>query len=80
MNINNTNRQHNVPMLNQQPEEKKCHGNRKDQHFRKKCRARGMKPKQIEKKLARRKQIQNKKNSSKTDAKHSNDTTMKASL
>ena len=27
---------------------KKCHGNRRDQRFRRKCRASGMKPKTIE--------------------------------
>jgi hypothetical protein len=30
---------------------RKCHGNRKVQRFRKKCRARGMKPRNIEKKV-----------------------------
>ncbi|CAF1293737.1 unnamed protein product [Adineta ricciae] len=45
---------------NQQQEEqrkKKCHGNRKDQRFRKKCRARQMKPETIEKLLKNRKQF-----------------------
>ncbi|CAF4502179.1 unnamed protein product [Rotaria magnacalcarata] len=33
---------------------RKCHGNRKVQRFRKKCRARGMKPRNIEKKIKQR--------------------------
>ncbi|CAF4563699.1 unnamed protein product, partial [Rotaria magnacalcarata] len=33
---------------------KKCHGNRKVQRFRKKCRARGMKPNNIERKIKKR--------------------------
>ncbi|CAF3467602.1 unnamed protein product [Rotaria socialis] len=33
---------------------KKCHGNRKVQRFRKKCRARGMKPHNIERKIKKR--------------------------
>lgn len=36
---------------------KRCHGNRKDQRFRKRCRARGMKEKKIEKLLMKRKKI-----------------------
>ncbi|CAF2788571.1 unnamed protein product [Rotaria sp. Silwood2] len=44
---------------NQGQGRKKCHGNRKDQRFRKKCRARGMKLDQIEKLLQRHKRIQN---------------------
>ena len=46
---------------------KKCHGNRKDQRFRKKYRAQGMKPENIEKKLARRKQIEKIKTSTKNN-------------
>jgi DNA-binding transcriptional MerR regulator len=38
---------------------KKCHGNRKDQCFRKKCRARGMNPRQIERLLKKQKQMKN---------------------
>ncbi|CAF4365087.1 unnamed protein product, partial [Rotaria magnacalcarata] len=33
---------------------RKCHGNRKVQRFRKKCRARGMKPHNIERKIKKR--------------------------
>ena len=36
---------------------KKCHGNRRDQRFRKRCRARKMKPSTITKLLQRRKRI-----------------------
>ena len=46
-------------MNQQQTRKKKCHGNRRDQRFRKKCRTRQMKPETIEKLLRRRKQIQN---------------------
>ena len=46
---------------NQQLQRKQCHGNRKDQRFRKKYRAQGMKSENIEKKLARGKQIEMKK-------------------
>jgi len=49
----------NDSMKQQQTIKKKCHGNRRDQRFRKKCRARQMKPETIEKLLRRRKQIQN---------------------
>ncbi|CAF4809226.1 unnamed protein product, partial [Rotaria socialis] len=37
-------RQDNVLNLNQQAPRKKCHGNRRDQRFRRKCRAEKMKP------------------------------------
>lgn len=43
----------------QQRRKKKGHGNRRNQRFRRKCRARGMKPKTIEKLMKRRKQINN---------------------
>ncbi|CAM4986257.1 unnamed protein product [Rotaria socialis] len=33
---------------------RKCHGNRKVQRFRKKCRAQGMKPQNIERKIKKR--------------------------
>ena len=36
---------------------KQCHGNRKDQRFRNKCRARGMKSAKIKKLLEKRKQV-----------------------
>ena len=63
MNINNINIQDEHQPLRQQQQQprKRCHGNRKDQRFRKKCRARGMKPKKIEKLLNKRKK-NNKKN------------------
>lgn len=38
-----------------QIKKKKCHGNRKDQRFRRKCRAKGMKSRKIERLLHRRK-------------------------
>jgi len=79
MNVNVTNRQDNVPMPNQRPEGKKCHGNRRDQRFRKKWRARKLKPAKIEKKLIRRKQIQNKKSSTTNNVNNANDNTMEIS-
>ncbi|CAF1411371.1 unnamed protein product [Rotaria sordida] len=54
-NINSTNDQQ-VPTNVQR---KKCHGNRRDQRFRRKCRVKGMKPKIIEKLLMKRKQVEN---------------------
>ncbi|CAF1431427.1 unnamed protein product [Rotaria sordida] len=39
--------------------QKKCHGNRRNQRFRKKCRAKGMKSKIIEKLLMKRNQAEN---------------------
>ncbi|CAF4384041.1 unnamed protein product, partial [Adineta steineri] len=75
-NINNMNRQDNVPISNQQPQRKKCHGNRQDQRFRRKCRAQGMNATLIEKKLARRKQIQNKKTSTKNNVTNTSNNTV----
>ncbi|CAF4964931.1 unnamed protein product [Rotaria sp. Silwood1] len=46
---------------NQGQRRKKRHGNRKDQRFRKKCRAKGMKPEKIEELLQRNKEIPKKK-------------------
>lgn len=45
----------------QQQARKKCHGNRKDQRFRRKCRARGIKPAIIKKLLNKRRHNKNKK-------------------
>ncbi|CAF3586434.1 unnamed protein product, partial [Adineta steineri] len=70
------NRQDNVPISNQQPQRKKCHGNRQDQRFRRKCRAQGMNATLIEKKLARRKQIQNKKTSTKNNVTNTSNNTV----
>ena len=50
MNTNQINRQQpSVP--------KRCHGNRSNQRFRRKCRAKGMKPAKIEKLLQHRNQL-----------------------
>ncbi|CAF4696475.1 unnamed protein product, partial [Rotaria sp. Silwood2] len=46
---------------NQGQRRKKCHGNRKDQRFRNKCRAKGMKQEKIEELLQRNKEIRKKK-------------------
>lgn len=47
-----------------QPEQRKrCHGNRKDQRFRRRCRARSMKEKKIKKLLMKRKKIRHQRHS-----------------
>ncbi|CAF4570229.1 unnamed protein product, partial [Rotaria socialis] len=59
-NINNMDRQDNVLNLNQQAPRKKCHGNRRDQRFRRKCRAEKMKPAKIKKLIKKRNRFQKK--------------------
>ena len=50
MNVDDVNRLGGRPHSNeQQQQEKKCRGNRRDQRFRRKCRAQGMRPGKIEK-------------------------------
>ncbi|CAM4846162.1 unnamed protein product [Rotaria magnacalcarata] len=51
----------NILLVQSQIKKKKCHGNREDQRFRRKCRAKGMKSRKIEKLLLRRKLIHHKK-------------------
>ncbi|CAF4454495.1 unnamed protein product, partial [Adineta steineri] len=46
-----------LQLVDQQRRTMKCHGNRRDQRFRKKCRQRGMKSAIIEQLLNERKQI-----------------------
>ncbi|CAF3468824.1 unnamed protein product [Rotaria socialis] len=53
-------RQYNVLNLNQQAPRKKCHGNRRDQRFRRKCRAEKMKPAKIKKIIKKRNRFQKK--------------------
>ncbi|CAF4172151.1 unnamed protein product [Rotaria sordida] len=53
-------RQDNVLNLNQQAPRKKCHGNRRDQRFRRKCRAEKMKPAKIKKLIEKRNRFQKK--------------------
>ena len=43
--------------MNNEIRKRKCHGNRKNQRFRKRCRARGMKPATIAKLLERRNRL-----------------------
>jgi len=50
----------NNQVLNEQAKKKKCYGNRRDQRFREKYRARGMKPALIEKLLNKQKKLNNK--------------------
>ena len=50
MDINDNNNQNQDKLPNQQPK-KTCHGNRRNQRFRRKCRQRGMTPSKIEKLL-----------------------------
>ena len=56
MDTNETNIQEDAKPRHQQ-QRKKCHGNRKDQRFRRKCRVRGMKSGKIKKLLEKRKKI-----------------------
>jgi hypothetical protein len=51
----------NVTTVQNQIKKKKCRGNLKDQRFRRKCRAKGMKSRKIEKLLCRRKILHEKK-------------------
>ncbi|CAF5216731.1 unnamed protein product, partial [Rotaria magnacalcarata] len=60
MDVNVTTVQNTLLVQNQR-KKKKCHGNRKDQRFRRKCRAKGMESRKIEKLLQRRKIIHHKK-------------------
>jgi hypothetical protein len=46
-----------VEVVVQPKKKKKCHGNRKDQRFRRKCRVRGMNPREIERLLKKQKQM-----------------------
>ena len=59
MDVNVTTIQNN-PLVQNQIKKKKCRGNRKDQRFRRKCRAEGIKSRKIEKILHRRKIIHHK--------------------
>ena len=61
MDTSDNNVRDNRQSLNQL-KKKMCHGNRRDQRFRRKCRARGMKPEEIAKLLNKHKQIEKKKN------------------
>lgn len=56
MDRSNINRQHDpsLPQQQQQQPRKKCHGNRRDQRFRRKCREEKMKPSEIKKLLKKR--------------------------
>lgn len=53
---------HGHPMSNQGQKKKKCHGNRRDQRFRKKCRKRGMDKEKTKRLLETKKKIHIKKN------------------
>ena len=59
METNNPNRQGNraLPHPNQPQQQKKSRGNRRNQRFRRQCRAQKMKPEEIEKRLRNRNQI-----------------------
>ncbi|CAF4078673.1 unnamed protein product, partial [Rotaria sordida] len=76
MNVNDMDRHDDVPILNQQPQpqQKKCHGNRRNQRFRRKCRAHKMKPSKMEKLIKKRNLIhkKNQKNNSIRRATNSN--------
>ena len=74
MDVNDTHIQVDLPLLDQQNKKKrKCHGNRRDQRFRKKCRARGMKSVKIEQLLNKHKQVEKKNNRSTDYVQHVTD-------
>ncbi|CAF5177972.1 unnamed protein product, partial [Rotaria magnacalcarata] len=61
MDVNNMDRQDNVAISIQEPlKEKKCHGNRRNQRFRRKCRAEKMNPAKIKKLVKKRNRFYNK--------------------
>ncbi|CAF1297315.1 unnamed protein product [Adineta steineri] len=66
MNTNDATIQDNCPLVDQQQQQqqriKKCHGNQRDQRFRKICRKRGMQQAKIEQLLNKKKQINNNQN------------------
>ena len=57
MNVDDTDGQATNPVPDQPLQRKKCHGNRRDQRFRRKCRAQKMKPSQIAKRIAKKKRF-----------------------
>ncbi|CAF5138119.1 unnamed protein product, partial [Rotaria sp. Silwood1] len=59
MNPNDTNTNNDQQQFPTNVRRKKCHGNRRNQRFRRKCRAKGMKPKTIEKLLMKRNKADN---------------------
>ena len=79
MNVNgttNTQRQdnNNISLPNQQVQQrKKCHGNRRDQRFRRKCRAQKMQPAKIEKLIKKRHRIQKKNQNNNSTGRTAND-------
>ena len=60
----------NEASVQKEPSERKCHGNRKDQRFRRKCRALGMKSNKIDKLLKKRKQANRQSNQAKVHGKN----------
>ena len=58
MDINGIHKQFDREVLNTRYR-KTCHGNRRNQRFRRRCRARRMKPAMIEKLLAKKNQVTN---------------------
>lgn len=80
MNVNDANGQenHSHPpnqQQQQQQQRKKCRGNRRNQRFRRKCRAQGMKQAKIEKLLQNRNQINN--NNNNNDSYQTNSNTIR---
>ncbi|CAF1578519.1 unnamed protein product [Rotaria sordida] len=67
MDVNMSDVQNDRQLANQGQRKKKCHGNRRDQRFRKKRRARGVQREKIEKLLQTQKKILNKKKNSTTN-------------
>jgi hypothetical protein len=61
------------PRRRRQQQRKLCHGNRKDQRFRRKCRLRGMSQEQIEKSLKRRNKMHRRSNRLNSHARNTSD-------
>ncbi|CAF1929236.1 unnamed protein product, partial [Rotaria magnacalcarata] len=73
VNINNMDGQNNIVISNQEPSKrKKCHGNRRNQRFRRKCRAEKMKPAEIEKLIKKRNRVYEKNKKKKSNKESTN--------
>jgi hypothetical protein len=79
MDVDNTNRQGNHPVPYQQQQRKKCRGNRRNQRFRRKCRAQKIKPVKIEK-LLKKRNLTNMKNQRKTSIRNTNNNNIQTTI
>jgi hypothetical protein len=69
MDVNDMYKQDNIPVPNQQTKQKKCHGNRRNQRFRRKCRDQKLQPAKVEKLIKKRNRI-HKKNQNNNSIRH----------